>query len=159
MSCCGDNKKFNCGERISSKCVFYSKYFPEYTNLEDHECTTIEETAEDTYKLIDWIKESIDLEDYDPKCVDDVEKVEDVYFKNKNRYLVKNVVQSLTEKVCELEESFNTPNGNNQIDILANLDYKCLTGLCDPKPGSLQELFQILINEICELKNTNPNPE
>jgi hypothetical protein len=115
--------------------------------LDGEDCVVIEETTEDTYNLITWIKESIDLEDFDPDCLD-IEKKEDSYNTDKTRYLVKDVLTALTERVCDLETEVDEAN-----DDTLELDFKCLVAPCGEQIGSLKDLLQTLINEICQLKN------
>lgn len=147
MSNCKRKPKNTCGDRKSNaRCVFYDLPIPEFSKLED-DCVTIEETTEDLYKLAEWLKESIDLEDLDPSCLT-LEKVNDKYYGNKvKRYLVKDVLKELIQKNCNESVKGDTNNINW---VLENLDYKCLVFPCGPKPGSLLEFFQLLINKTCQ---------
>lgn len=143
MGCC-DDRKNSCGIRTPAICVSYKGYLPKYSKLEEN-CLTTEETTDDIYHLIDWIKESVDLKDYDPDCLD-IDKVEDIYFEDKERFLIKDVLKKLTEKVCALEDE-------HEVDDTLELDFKCLTSVCGDPITSLKDLLQTLIDEVCKLKN------
>ena len=144
MGCCDDSRKHSCGVRTPAICVSYKGYLPKYSKLEEN-CLTTEETTDDIYHLIDWIKQSIDLKDYDPDCLD-VDKVEDIYFEDKERFLIKDILEKLTEKVCAIED-------DNEVDDTLELDFKCLTSSCGNPISSLKDLLQTLIDEVCKLKN------
>ena len=147
MGNCGDTRKFTCGTKTQSMCVHYKGFIPKYSQLEKEDCVTIEETTEDNYKLISWIKESIDLKDFDPSCLN-IDEKEDSYDDDKTRYLVKDVLTALTQRMCELEDEVEDAN-----DDTLELDFKCLTAPCGDPITSLKDLLQTLINEICKLKN------
>lgn len=148
MGKCNQKPKFTCGDvRANARCVFYDLPVPSYSKLDEEECLTIEETTEDLYNLISWIRESVDLDEYDDECLN-TEKVNDVYFKNKNRYLLKDVLKELVTKVCAIEEA----SGEGTDDTLS-LDFKCLVSPCGEQITNLKDLLQVLINEICKLKN------
>lgn len=147
MGNCGDMRKFTCGTKTQSICVHYKGFVPEYSKLNKEDCVTIEETTEDNYKLISWIKESIDLKDFDPSCLN-IDEKEDSYNEDKTRYLVKDVLTALTQRMCELEDEVEDAN-----DDTLELDFKCLTAPCGDPIRSLKDLLQTLINEICKLKN------
>lgn len=147
MGACNYKPKYTCGDsKTNARCVFYDLPVPEFSNIYEEDCLTTEETTEDIYELISWIKESIDLEDIDIECLE-VEKVKDKYFKDKNRFLIKDILEKLIQREC------NNSIGGDSNDIpfiLTNLDYKCLVDECGIKPGSLMELLQMIINKICE---------
>lgn len=148
MGNCRQAPKHTCGDsRSNSKCVFYDLNVPEYSDLYEDECPlVIEETTEDLYKLMTWVRESIDLKDFDKGCLD-IESVKDSYNTKENRFLIKDVLSELIKKSC-----FEGSNGtSNNIDfIIKNLDYKCLVDDCGETPGSLQQFLQLIINKICE---------
>ena len=52
--------KHTCGDRSSNaRCVFYDLNTPSFSKLSESECTTIEETTSDLYKLVSWLRESV----------------------------------------------------------------------------------------------------
>ena len=60
---CGDNRKFNCGEKVQSVCVHYKGYLPEYSELDKYpprfqvpagETVTVLAEADSGYKFVRW---------------------------------------------------------------------------------------------------------
>lgn len=140
------NPKYNCGDRRSNAaCVFYDLNVPEYSKLSDEECLTIQETTSDLYKHVTWLRESVEVGESDG-CLD-VEKIKDSYNPKTTRYLLKDIVKELSDKVCNLET-----NNEEQEDDTLSLDFKCLTTSCGNPISSLKDLLQTLIDEICLLK-------
>ena len=145
MDSCKNKPKNTCGDRKSNaRCVFYDIDVPSYSKLDEEDCITIEETTEDLYKLVSWIRQSIGTSNFDAECLE-IEKVPDTYVKNNNRFLLVDIVKELVKKQCTESESTNNDINN----VLANLDYKCLVDECGVKPGNLKDFFQLLINYTC----------
>ena len=153
MNNCRKNKpKHNCGIRTPATCVFYNLELPEISKLKVLEdCITIEETTEDIYNILDFIIDDIDTSELGKKCLD--------YKKSKNKYrpdkeiiLVKDVLLKLEDVICELKDKDS--NNCDTIDkcFVDKLDFKCLIDPCNDNINSLSQLLQILINEICDLK-------
>jgi hypothetical protein len=144
---CNKKIKYTCGNKVPSTCVFYNleETIPEFSNLNGESCIVIEETTHDLYELIKSIKLSIDLDDFDKGCLD-IDKVKDPYDK-KDKYLVKDVLTALKNKVCA--ESSSGSDEQNIEWILNNLDYKCLVLPCNAKPKNLFQFFQLLIDKLC----------
>ena len=143
---CKKKIKHTCGTRTPASCVFHDIDIPEYSNLSDEECLTADETTEDLYKLITSIRESLDLTEFEKSCLD-LTKVKDTYNKD-SVYLVKDVLQEMNTEICNLKE------GKEEEDELS-LDFKCLVDTCGTPISSLKELLQVLINEVCKLKQEN----
>lgn len=152
-SCCSENKnKYNCGERVSSSCVFYNEYFPKYSELKDSDCVTIQETTEELYKNQENIWKHLDTKDLGKECFD----YPTVEIDDKEVILVKDILKKHEEEICRLKDKSsgsssgtnNNPNteNNNQIDL------KCLTN--DPcyEFYSKDQVIQLLINKVCELE-------
>lgn len=143
MGCCTDNqKKFNCGKKTEASCVFYKGYIPEYSELDS--CVTIEETTEELYRNQENILKSIDTSELGDDCLD-YAKTE---VEGKSVILVKDVLRVLEEKVCDLMDT-------KEVDDSLQLDFKCLVSPCGSEIESLKDLLQVLINEICALKQAN----
>lgn len=138
-----NKKKNTCGNRVPASCVFYDLNVPEYSKLDKEECLVIEETTEDLYNLVTWIKESIDLKNFEKDCLE-VDDVEDTYNKDKRRFLIKDVIIELKNKMCELEGRLSDDS-----DDTLELDFKCLVGPCGDPITSLKDLLQVLINKHC----------
>lgn len=142
MGCCDDtNKKFNCGKKQQSACVFYKKELPKYSELETG-CASIEETTEELYKNQANILKSIDTKDLGKNCLD----YPTVEIDDKDVILVKDVLKTLETQIC------NIMNADDNDDSL-ELDFKCLVSPCGSQINSLKDLLQTLINEICEIKD------
>lgn len=147
MSCCGDNKpKYNCGERIASTCVFYSKYFPKYSELKDSDCVTLEETTEELYKKQEHILEHLDTKNLGRKCLE--YSVTD--YDGKDVYLVKDVLSVFEDEICRLKNN-SVSNGSTN-GVSGNYDLKCLTD--DPcfKYKSSDDIINLLVEKICNLE-------
>ena len=142
---CEKKIKNTCGVKTPAPCVKYELEVPESSKLFEEGCKTIEETTADLYELVDSIKSSIDLSDFDKKCLE-INKEKDSYTKE-NTFKIKDVLAALTAKQCN-----ETVEGESQDikEILANLDYKCLILPCDTKPGNLAQFFQLIINKLCD---------
>ena len=151
---CGNKLKYTCGEsKSNARCVFYDLKVPEYSKLTEESCRTVEETTDDLYKLISWVRESVDLGDnFNPNCLD-VTKIKDSYDKGVTRYLIKDIIVALVNKVCSLEKSLSLTGGdsNSESKLISQLDLSCL-GLdrCDNKPTNLVQLLQLMINTFCK---------
>lgn len=143
---CKQKIKHTCGNKVPSTCVFYDKQVPEFSNLNEESCIVIEETTEDLYKLIESIKLSTDLGNFDKGCLD-IQKVKDPYDK-KDKFLIKDILTALKNKVCS--DSSSSSDLQNIEFILENLDYKCLVLPCDTKPKNLFQFFQLIIDKLCE---------
>ena len=153
MSNCRRNKpKHNCGVRTPSTCVFYDLELPEISKLKVLEdCITIEETTDDIYNILDFIIDGIDTNELGKKCLE-YKKTKNKYRPDKEIILVKDVLLKLEEAICELKDE----NSDN-CDVLDScfvdkLDFKCLIDPCNENINSLSQLLQIMINEICNLK-------
>ena len=148
MKCNNNKLKHNCGIKTPSRCVFYDLDLPEFSKLNIlNDCITIEETTEDLYNLTDLILSSIDTKELGKQCLK--------YKVSKNKYkpsediiFIKDILLKFEEEICSLKN-----NNKTEVDIIKNLDFKCLQGPCDNNIDSLETLLQVLINEICNLKS------
>lgn len=137
--------KNTCGDLTPAKCVQYKGFIPVFSKLEDKQCVSAEETISDNYKLVESIKDSIDIsEDYTSFGVP---TSQDPYFKKQGRHKVKDVLNVLVTKLREMESS------EDEGDDTLELDFKCLTSSsCGEPISSLKDLLQTLIDEVCKLK-------
>ena len=141
MGNCGqDKRKFHCGQRLNSVCVFYDGYIPEDSDLSGEECITVEETIDDLYHMIDDIKENIDLSDLGDKCIDYDEE-------EPGKIKVKEALIKFEELICELKENSSTTTVNG-ID-LSKIDPKCLINECQANFTSVEQLLQAIIDKLC----------
>lgn len=136
---CGDSGKFNCGTRTEAKCTYYKGYLPKYSKL-DKNCVVIEETTAELYKNQEAILKSIDTSKLTKDCLD--YPTDD---SAEARILIVDVLQKLQEEICEIKEGSEEDNS-------LNLDFKCLETQCGNQITSLKDLLQVLIDEVCKLK-------
>ena len=99
------------------------------------------------YNLTDLVLSSIDTKDLGKQCL--TYKVsQNKYKPSENIIFIKDVLLKFEEEICSLKN-----NNKTEVDIIKNLDFKCLQGPCDNNIDSLETLLQVLINEICNLKS------
>lgn len=149
MSNCGKNKlKHKCGIKTPATCVFYDLTLPELSKLSILEdCISIEDTTSDTYSLLQSVFQSVDTTGLGEKCLT-YEKTKNIYKPTEDVVLVKTVLLKFEEKICELLETSDEEDG-------LNLDFKCLVSPCGEQITSLKDLLQVLIDEVCKLKEEN----
>lgn len=139
---CGDSGKFNCGTRTEAKCTYYKGYLPKYSKL-DKNCVVIEETTAELYKNQEAILKSIDTSKLTKSCID--YDVDDSNDSEEGKILIVEVLQKLQDEICEMKEGSEEDNS-------LNLDFKCLETQCGNEITSLKDLLQVLIDEVCKLK-------
>ena len=152
MKCNNNKLKHNCGIKTPSRCVFYDLDLPEFSKLSIlNECITIEETTNDLYNITDLVLSSIDTKELGKQCLK--------YKVSQNKYkpfediiFIKDILLKFEEEICELKNETDS-NSNDSLE----LDFKCLTNPCNNEINSLKDLLQILINEVCNLKNQIEN--
>ena len=148
MSRCRNNKiKCNCGTRQNARCVYYDAYLPKYSKL-DEDCVNINETTEELYENQEKILDSIDLVKLGKKCIDYSEFQEDDSLKVNEAFL------TFEKEICELKNKKNDDSYSIDLD---KIDFKCLSDPCNNEITSLENLIQVLINEVCNLKNQMEN--
>lgn len=144
MSCCGDNRKFNCLEKTQAVCVYYKGYLPKYSKL-DKNCVVIEETTEELYKNQEFILKSIDTSKLTKDCMD-YPTVEE---EGEDKILVVDVLQKMQDEICNIKN--NNSESCDCIDV-TKLDLKCLEEDPCNNNNDITSIFQQMINKICELE-------
>ena len=148
MKCNNNKLKHTCGIKTPSRCVFYDLELPEFSKLNIlNDCITIEETTDDLYNLTDLILSSIDTKDLGKQCLN-YKVSQNKYKPSENIIFIKDILLKFEEEICDLKNKLNSGS-----DESLELDFKCLTGVCNNEIDSLKDLLQILINEICNLKS------
>ena len=148
MSRCRNNKiKCNCGTRQNARCVYYDAYLPKYSKL-DEDCVSIDETTEELYENQEKILDSIDLVKLGKKCIDYSE------FQEEDSLKVNEAFLTFEKEICELKNKKNDDSYSIDLD---KIDFKCLSDPCNNEITSLENLIQVLINEVCNLKNQMEN--
>ena len=140
MACRDDSRKYNCIDKKNSICVTYDGYLPDYSELID-KCPTIEETTTELYEWQERILEAIDLTDLGEKCINYNPFKEDEDLKVKEAFL------AIESEFCKLKDIVSEVKPS-----ISDFDLKCLVEPCGDDIDSDKKLIQILINEICLLK-------
>lgn len=139
MGCCGDNRKFNCGEKIQAICVYYHGYLPEYSELEE-DCATVEETIDEIYHHQEEILDSIDLSELGNDCIDYSS------YQEGEKLKVREALLAIEDYICQDD----TEEGCC-LDVSA-IDVKCLTDVCDNPISTQTQLLQAIIDKLCLLE-------
>lgn len=144
MGCNNYKFKDTCGTSLFATCVTVEIEFPSISSLHGGACTDLDSVITDLYELID--KSYVDMEAYEKGCLNfsptadaDITPVQ--------------VLNKLTAELCTLKTTVAAIESIN----LDDLDLTCL-GPVDTcgEPISVTnatELLQLLINEVCALKN------
>lgn len=150
MNCKRNKPKHHCGTRTPASCVFYNLELPDISKLKIlDDCITIEETTDDIYQMLEYVFDHLNTEELGKKCLT-YKTTKNRYRPNENVILIKDVLLKLEEEICKFKD-----RDCSEIDkcIIDKLDFKCLVDPCGENISSLSQLLQILINEICALKN------
>lgn len=146
MACGKYNIKDSCTDRAYATCNFYQTELPLWSELENQDCVTIEETTEELYNEVSDIKDQLDTESLGQKCLEyptntegDVTQLE--------------VNETFETEICNLKSILDisaTPNGV----FCQNLDYGDLINPqdCDGKPTTWCEFAQFILNKLKELQ-------
>lgn len=144
---CNYKPKHTCGDiKSNSRCVFYDIDVPEFSKLYYEECLTVEETTDDLYSLISDIRDNIDTSGINTDCLE----IDRGLSLGGEGVKVGDLLKALVLKACESSDS-----GGIDSNVIKGLDFKCLVSSCDTSIGSIKELLQVLINEVCILKENN----
>ena len=146
MEAC-NNRKYSCGEKISSICTMYEGELPNWSELNEEICATIEETTEELYNLVGEIKEQTDLSELGEKCLE--------YLLDENdKIVVKNVLLKFEEEICNLKEELELVKNRQICDIpitecLPN-GFDCLALPCDTSITTLGDWMLAVQTKLCE---------
>ena len=144
MGCNSFKYSDTCGISLFATCVKVEQTFPSISSLEGESCTDLDSVLTDIYELID--KSYVDMSVYAKGCLNysptadaDITPVQ--------------VLNKLTSELCTLK---STVAAIDTVDV-NTLDLTCLgpVDTCGEiiAVANLQELLQLLINEVCALKN------
>lgn len=146
MSCTNCNKvKIECGgERIYAPCVYVEIDFPTYSQYNEEDCVTLDGVVTELYEEIGNIKDEINIEDFTP-CLE------------YDEITIPNILQKHEDKLCENPLANVNPCDILDMDISeCGIDVSCLgVDVCNNTASvtTIGNLFQTLINRICELEN------
>ena len=136
-----NNRKYSCGDKISSICTIYDGELPQWSELNNELCVTIEETTEEIYKQVSEIKENLDTKNLGGACLQ-YPNNEDIKQKDANLVFEKNI--------CDLLEIVK----DNTNSVLAcELNYEGLIEECEDIPKNFCQFAQFILDELKKLKN------
>ena len=136
-----NNRKYSCGDKISSICTIYDGGLPIWSELNDELCVTIEETTEELYEQVSEIKENLDTSNLGEACLQ--------YPNNKN-IKQKDANLVFEKNICDLLEIVK----DNTNSVLAcELNYEGLVEECDDIPKNFCQFAQFILDELKKLKN------
>ncbi len=141
---CHDKKKLTCGVKQYAACVYYEGCcIPEWSELTDEDCVTLEETTTDIYHHLDLIYDNIDLSLLGDDCIDYEEEEPGVI-------KVREALKKFEELICNLQDSMP-----EETEFCPDLDYGSLVDTCDVPPviNTQCEFNQFLLDQIIELKS------
>lgn len=119
----------------------YDGELPEWSELNDEICVTIEETTEELYNQVADIKESLDTSNLGGSCLQ-YPNNEDIKQKDANLVFEKTL--------CDLLEIVK----DNTNSVLAcNLNYEGLVEECEDVPKNFCQFAQFILDELKKLKN------
>ena len=140
MGCGKYDISSTCGDRYYATCTFYQTELPEWSELKDQNCVTIEETTEELYEAVTEIKDQLDNSELSGGCIE-----------YPNSDPAQNEVNAaVQEKLCEIVqqlEDFGSPSNGV---FCPNLDYGNLVDPddCDGKPTTWCEFAQFVLNQL-----------
>ena len=136
-----NNRKYSCGEKISSICTIYDGELPVWSELNNELCATIEETTEEIYNQVSNIKENLDTNNLGGACLQ-YPNNENIKQKDANLVFEKNI--------CDLLEIVK----DNTNSVLAcELNYEGLVEECNNIPKNFCQFAQFILDELKKLKN------
>ena len=136
-----NNRKYSCGEKISSICTIYDGELPEWSELNDEICVTIEETTEELYNQVADIKESLGTSNLGGSCLQ-YPNNEDIKQKDANLVFEKTL--------CDLLEIVK--DSSNSV-LACELNYEGLVEECEDVPKNFCQFAQFILDELKKLKN------
>lgn len=141
---CYDKKKLTCGTKQYATCVYYEGCcIPEWSELSDENCITLEETTTDTYHHLNAIYENIDLSELGNDCIDYEEE-------EPGKIKVKEAIKKLEELYCDMQDQLPDSPGA----FCPDLDYGTLVDDCSVAPTvSNQCAFnQFVIDQLISIR-------
>ena len=139
MEC--NDRKMTCGDKVSAICTIYDGELPQWSELNDEFCVTVEETTEEIYKQVSVIKENLDTSNLGESCLQ---------YPNNEDTKQKDVNLVFEKTLCDLLEIVK----DNSNSVLAcNLNYEGLVEECNNLPKNFCQFAQFILDELKKLKN------
>ena len=140
METCNDRKNY-CGDKMSSICTIYEGELPNWSELNEEICVTIEETIEELYNEVSEIKENLDTSNLGGACLQ---------YPNNENIKQKDANFAFEKNICDLLEIVK----DNTNSVLAcELNYEGLVEECDDIPKNFCHFAQFILDELKKLKN------
>jgi hypothetical protein len=143
MKNCYNKVVHTCDGMRPLTCTEYEGTVNSESSLVGENCLNGEEVIQDIYDQLD----SLDLSELGKKCL--------TYVKEDDKNVVKNILLKFEEEICSLkaklaeaEEESNSICSQSIADC--DLDLSCLELPCDKQINTYKELFQALIDKVCE---------
>lgn len=136
-----NNRKYSCGDKISSICTIYDGELSQWSELNNELCVTIEETTEELYKQVSEIKENLDTKNLGGACLQYPNNEE---IKQKDANLV------FEKTLCDLLEIVK--DSSNSV-LACELNYEGIVEECDDIPKNFCQFAQFILDELKKLKN------
>lgn len=143
---CGNKVKHTCGTLHYATCTRYEGSVNPQSELAEDTCLDLEGTTQDIYNQLEDLNEQLDLSELGEKCLTYIEDEED-------RIVVKNVLLKFEDEICTLKEKVEALENRQLCDFPiegCDLDLSCLSLPCDTTISTMADLFQALINKVCE---------
>jgi len=132
------------GNRNFATCIEYEGTTNEQSILKDDCSLNLEETTQDIYNQ---------LEEIDLTLLGDCLEYEET---DDGKIIVKNVLLKHEEEICALKDRVDEIENMAICDYpisSCGLDLYCLSLPCDNSILTIKDLFQALINKVCELES------
>ena len=136
-----NNRKYSCGDKISSICTIYDGGLPIWSELNDELCVTIEETTEELYEQVSEIKENLDTSNLGEACLQ---------YPNNENIKQKDANLVFEKTLCDLLDI--AKDSSNSI-LTCDLNYEGLVEECDDIPKNFCQFAQFILDELKKLKN------
>lgn len=136
-----NNRKYSCGDKMSSICTMYEGELPNWSELNNELCVTIEETTEELYKQVSEIKENLDTSNLGEACLQ---------YPNNENIKQKDVNLVFEKTLCDLLGIVK--DSSNSI-LACDLNYEGLVEECDDIPKNFCQFAQFILDELKKLKN------
>ena len=136
-----NNRKYSCGDKISSICTIYDGGLPIWSELNDELCVTIEETTEELYEQVSEIKGNLDTSNLGEACLQ---------YPNNENIKQKDANLVFEKTLCDLLDI--AKDSSNSI-LTCDLNYEGLVEECDDIPKNFCQFAQFILDELKKLKN------
>lgn len=144
MNCSQHKRKHECLGKTPAACVLYQGKLPDYSKLKEETCVVTEETTEELYDLVTELRELINLDKFEKKCLELTPEGE--------KLKLHEILNGIVDKLCKVEERLkdlagDTPNKQLNFDI-SKIDTSTLVDACGEPITTLEQLFTALLKKV-----------